>query len=372
MAETARTRLADARLRAAQAARVAFYSANYLAVRRIAGPTGRLGEVPAPSEFAPVDRARMGAAFRAVMEADRANIAAGLYPAPREYAAPPNVLALSHRTIDALRDARVVARRKQTKSNAEVFEERRGETDLPRYYLQNFHYQTDGWLSPESARRYDMQVETLFTGSAGAMRRQAMPFLAEALAGRDQRETRILDLACGTGVLAETIKDAYPAAELTLLDLSEPYLEEARRRLGRRRSLNFVAANAEAVPEADERFDAVLSIYLFHELPAKARAQVAREIARLLKPGGVFVFLDSLQYGDDSGLDGLLEAFPREFHEPYYDGYCRTDLDALFGEAGLEPAGGRLAFLSKVNAYRKPGGRGARSPNHQSVAAVAQ
>ena len=35
---------------------------------------------------------------------------------------------------------------------------------LPDYYLQNFHYQSDGYLIVESAQLYDYQVEVLFTG----------------------------------------------------------------------------------------------------------------------------------------------------------------------------------------------------------------
>ncbi|MEL6364408.1 MAG: methyltransferase domain-containing protein [Pseudomonadota bacterium] len=343
----------DWRVRAAQAAQVAFYSANYLAVRRIAGPQGRAGEPPNPSRFLPVDRARMAAAFRDVLEADRKNIVNGLYPAPRALSSAPRPVAAGRRSLDALRDARRVAKRKQAEANSEVFEDFREDATYPRYYLQNFHYQSDGWLSEASARRYDMQVETLFTGAAAAMRRQAIPMLTDALAGHDPRRLRILDLACGTGVLAETIKDVYPAAHLTMLDLSEPYLEEARRRLGPRRGLDFVQANAENVPADDDSFDAIVSVYLFHELPPKARRVVAREIARLMKPGGVFILLDSLQYGDDAGLDALLEAFPREFHEPYYDGYCQEDLAALFGEAGLTLTDERLAFLSKASAFRR-------------------
>jgi len=347
------TRLADARLRAAQAATVAFYGANYAAVRRVAGPSGRPGEAPRASEFAPVDRARMREAFEEVMAADRRDILAGLYPAPRAYAAPPNPIRAARRSIDALRDARKVARRKQANGHSEVFEARRDEEGAyPRYYLQNFHFQTDGWLSEESARRYDMQVETLFTGAAAAMRRRAMPFVAEALAGRG-RDARVLDLACGTGVLAETVKDAYPGVRLDLLDLSDAYLKEAARRLDGRGRVRTVRANAEAIPAEDGAYDLVYAVYLFHELPPKARRAVAAEIARVLKPGGRFVFVDSLQYGDETGLDALLEAFPREFHEPYYDGYCREDLASLFGEAGLKPAGGTLAFLTKVAAFEK-------------------
>ena len=58
--------------------------------------------------------------------------------------------------------------------------------DLPDYFVQNFHYQTGGYLTSESARLYDVQVETLFLGSCNAMRRQALKPIAAHIKGRDQ------------------------------------------------------------------------------------------------------------------------------------------------------------------------------------------
>ena len=84
-------------------------------------------------------------------------------------------------------------------------------SDFPEYYAQNFHYQTGGYLTSESARLYDLQVETLFSGTAAAMRRQALRPIAEAVAGRKQREMTLLDVACGTGRLMGEISRAFPA-----------------------------------------------------------------------------------------------------------------------------------------------------------------
>ena len=92
---------------------------------------------------------------------------------------------------------------------------------------------------------------------------------------------------------------------------------------------------------------------LFHELPPDVRRTVTREIARVLKPGGLFVFVDSLQMGDKPGWDGLLEGFPVRFHEPYFRHYAIDDLDGLFSAAVLSPVSTSLAFLSKVMARRK-------------------
>jgi len=51
----------------------------------------------------------------------------------------------------------------------------------PSYYLQNFHFQSGGWMTDDSAERYDTQVEVLLNGAANAIRRQALPQLHEAL-----------------------------------------------------------------------------------------------------------------------------------------------------------------------------------------------
>ncbi len=85
------------------------------------------------------------------------------------------------------------------------------------------------------------------------------------------------------------------------------------------------------------------------------RRGVAGEISRVLKPGGTLVFVDSLQMGDRPGWDGLLEAFPVRFHEPYFRGYALDDLDGLFNAAGLGAEAQSLAFLSKVMVRRKAG-----------------
>ena len=64
---------------------------------------------------------------------------------------------------------------------------------LPDYYRQNFHFQSDGWLSEHSAAIYDTQVEVLFTGAADVMRRRAFKPIAEWMAGRNQRELKGLE-----------------------------------------------------------------------------------------------------------------------------------------------------------------------------------
>lgn len=45
---------------------------------------------------------------------------------------------------------------------------------------------------------------------------------------------------------------------------------------------------------ADESFDIINCIYLFNELPPESRVDAAKEIFRVLKPGGIICFSDSI------------------------------------------------------------------------------
>jgi ubiquinone/menaquinone biosynthesis C-methylase UbiE len=220
--------------------------------------------------------------------------------------------------------------------------------DLPDYFTQDFHFQTGGYLTEHSARLYDVQVETLFYGVANVMRRSALRPIAEHLRGRDQRLMALLDVACGTGRSLRQLRLAFPALRLIGLDLSRPYLDEAARHMKGLRPAQLIRANAEEIPLEDATCDIVTSTFLYHELPPAVRPRVTAEIARVLKPGGLFVFIDSVQVGDKPGWDGLLEVFPVRFHEPYYRHYTIDDLDGMFAAAGLKAQASSLAFLSKV------------------------
>ena len=195
----------------------------------------------------------------------------------------------------------------------------------------------------------------LFGGAADAMRRQALVPLGRVLAERGVRGAALLDLACGTGRFLREVKSNYPRLAVSALDLSPHYLELAREALAPWSGGTFLEAPAEAVPAPAAGFDVVTCIFLFHELPAKTRRQVVAEMARVLRPGGAAIMLDSIQLGDVPAYDALVEYFPHAFHEPYYAQYVREDLGALFAEAGLTLEESRLAYFSKVMTFRKRG-----------------
>ncbi|WP_119681223.1 class I SAM-dependent methyltransferase [Indioceanicola profundi] len=337
---------------ASQAARVGWYFGQYALAARMAGPTVDPADRPPGSYPSTSD---VLAELRALLEQDWRNMEAGVYLPPDDILPDPRRVLANARAF--FQDLPRVQQRREGKVGGEVFKQPvPGSERLPRYYRQNFHYQTGGYLTEESARLYDHQVEVLFGGGADAMRRRVLVPIAEHFRTRPVRGAKLLDVAAGTGRFLAAVKHNYPRLDVTALDLSRPYLAEAMRRLSAWSSARAVQAPAEAMPFPDASFDVVTSIYLFHELPRKVRAAAAEEMARVLKPGGLLVFEDSLQTGDRPKFDALLRLFPVAFHEPYYADYIRQDLRPLFTRHGLEPLGAPdLPFMSKVMAFRKPG-----------------
>ena len=144
---------------------------------------------------------------------------------------------------------------------------------------------------------------------------------------------RLLEVAAGTGRFHTFIKDNWPDMPSVLSDLSPFYLSKARENIEYWRAqtqggkkigggpdganVEYLQTAAEAIAAPDRSFDVVVCTYLFHELPEAVRRRAASEFHRVLKPGGLMVFNDSVQLGDRPEWDGTVGNFSN-FNEPYY------------------------------------------------------
>lgn len=124
--------------------------------------------------------------------------------------------------------------------------------------------------------RYDRYASLLSFGQDPRWRR----FLVSRVEGR-----RVLDVACGTGAVSQELARA--GHEVVGLDQNEGMLAVARERMP---GVQFVVGEAERLPFADGEFDALTVTYLLRYVDDPTAA--VRELARVVKPGGVVAMLE--------------------------------------------------------------------------------
>ncbi len=238
-------------------------------------------------------------------------------------------------------------RRSRKKTKVFSSEAQKKKRTLPEYYQRNFHFQPDGYLSQESADLYEHQVELLFVGGADAMRRMCLEPIAKQL---KNGKGKILEIGCGAGSTTQFLSLAFPKAEITAVDISEPYLDLAAKRV---KGVKFEHALGENLDYDASTFDVVCSVFLFHELPKAIREKVLLETERVLKKGGLFVMVDALQEEDNPNFAEPLRRFPKEFHEPFFTNYTKNPMEKLLAGAGLQVQEKELGFFSKMLAAKK-------------------
>lgn len=284
--------------------------------------------------------------INALLLQDAENIATGYYPA--DVLRPENLWSHAKRWPLIIEEAFASAKRRKNNINKNFdLDTENIVIETPEYYARNFHFQNSGYLSSESARLYEHQVEMLFSGAANAMRRLILVDLKKRLGSSDGEGLNFLELGGGTGALTQFIALAFPKANVTCVDLSPYYLQEAKRKLHRFKRINFMKANAEDLPFKDRTFDVVYSCYMFHEIPPAVRRKIMTESVRVAKSNALIGVVDSLQHDDDADFEWALKQFPIDFHEPFYKSYIENSLQDLFVQTGLLEVEKKIGFLTK-------------------------
>ena len=142
-------------------------------------------------------------------------------------------------------------------------------------------------------------------------------------------DSRVLDVACGTGVLLAVLEQRYSGAVAVGVDLSQEMLRVAHTKLSKATVL--VQAQADLLPLASDHFDAVISVSAFHFM--KQPNRVLAEFRRVLKPRGCLVITD---WCDDYWVCKVCDRFLRVFDRAHYRTYTRAKCEDLVRSAGFE------------------------------------
>jgi SAM-dependent methyltransferase len=131
------------------------------------------------------------------------------------------------------------------------------------------------------------QKATWMAGNYARIAETTAPAANEFIARRHLKPgVRLLDVACGSGALC--IPAAAAGAAVTGIDFAPNLLEEARSRAAREAvDITFDEGDAEQLPYQNGSFDIVVS--MFGAMFAPRPEAVARELARVCRPGGQIV-----------------------------------------------------------------------------------
>jgi 2-polyprenyl-3-methyl-5-hydroxy-6-metoxy-1,4-benzoquinol methylase len=138
------------------------------------------------------------------------------------------------------------------------------------------------------------------------------------------RGKQVLDYGCGHGMASVVL--ARSGAEVSAFDVSSGYVEEAKRRATVNGvSVAFHVADAHSLPFEDASFDAVWGHAILHHLELE---RAAKELKRILKPGGKAVFCEP--WGGNPALEFARQRLP-------YPGKHRTADEQPLRSADLIP-----------------------------------
>ena len=167
------------------------------------------------------------------------------------------------------------------------------------------------------------------------------PWTSELLdRARPQPGERVLDLACGTGIVARTIaRNLNGQAHIVGLDLRPAMVEVARSTAAQEGlGIEWHVGRADALPFPDASFELVVIQQGLQFFPDQAAA--LREVSRVLAPGGRVASATWTALSDNPFNEAFAEVIERHLgtpalHAPYSLG-DRAQLHALFMEAGFE------------------------------------
>lgn len=194
-----------------------------------------------------------------------------------------------------------------------------------------------GQISPQHDQEQKAQVQAYFSRTAAsyvtsASHRHGKDLKRLVDLGEWESQDHALDIATGGGHTALAV--APHIAQITVTDLTPTMLETAQAFLLSQGVTNaqFQVADAEDLPFAVASFDRVTCRIAPHHFPNVGKA--VQEVARVLKPGGLFLLIDNIA-PDDSALDTFNNTVEKWRDRSHGRSYTQGEWKTFFAQAGL-------------------------------------
>ncbi len=129
------------------------------------------------------------------------------------------------------------------------------------------------------------------------------------------QDAQVLDMGCGTGKETRALRERYPAAKMTGLDLSAGMLDFARQHY-ELDNCQWAIGDIEELPFNEQQFDLVFSSLAIQW--CECLSEVLAQVHRVLKPGGWFVF-STLAAGSLSELNAAWKTVDDRPHVNNYE-----------------------------------------------------
>ncbi len=139
----------------------------------------------------------------------------------------------------------------------------------------------------------------------------------------------VLDFGSGSASLAVHIAEKLSrGGRVTCLDISEKWLDSARKRLKSRRNADFLLGDITAMDIPDGSYDIVVIHFVLHDIPGELRSGILQKIARILKNGGKLYIREPVR--ESHGMPAIeikrlmsgasLKEVKGEFQKKFYTG----------------------------------------------------
>ena len=122
------------------------------------------------------------------------------------------------------------------------------------------------------------------------------PFTASLLP--TAKNSRVLDLGCGTGLELEEYCPLNPSAKITGIDLSHGMLTELKRKFADK-DMTLICGSYFDVPLGENVFDAAVSVESLHHFTKLKKIPLYAKLRAALKENGYFILTDYFALSDD-------------------------------------------------------------------------